>query len=82
MIVNRNHPLRHFYAGYFDAIEETPGKRADCEGYVVEINGIENSINPEVVLYLCKEQAPKEINDYWSGWQAGLYDSIRKTLNQ
>ncbi|MFA5559242.1 MAG: hypothetical protein WDA59_07315 [Methanofastidiosum sp.] len=56
--------------------------KKQCEGYVMEIDGKEFPVDPEVVLGLCKEQAPKEILQYWEGWQAANFDAITKTLNK
>jgi len=53
--------------GYYDAIEQTPYKRAPAY--------------PDEVLQLCQEQAPPEVGLYWQGWGAGVQDTARKILS-
>lgn len=66
-----------FLCGYADGKENEPGKRAPkCEGHTVTIiTGEKIEVDPETVLYLCKEQAPEEVSLYWDGFFAGIWDA-------
>ncbi len=58
--------VKWIMAGYYDAIERIPYKRAPD--------------HPEEVLQLCQEQAPLEVGLYWEGWNAGVNDVARQMI--
>ncbi len=64
--------------GYADAIERTIGKRApDCTGYQIMTDEGLIDVDPDVVLGLCREQAPEEVTLYWDGVYAGFWEITR-----
>jgi len=54
------------FKGYQDGREGNPGRQAPDV--------------PEDVLYLCEEQAPADVREYWQGWGAGISDNVRDIL--